>query len=66
VGGTLVSTQTGKLSTIADTQSTGNLGVGYLNTHWQGQIAEVIVYTVALTDSQRQQVEQYLKTKYGL
>jgi len=22
---------------------TGNLGVGYLNTHWQGQIAEVIV-----------------------
>jgi hypothetical protein len=66
VGGALVATQTGKLATIANTQSTGNLGVGYLNTHWNGKIAEVIVYTVALTDAQRQQVEQYLKTKYGL
>ena len=64
--GTLVSTQTGKLTAIANTQSTGNLGVGYLNTHWNGQIAEVIVYTVALTDAQRQQVEQYLETRYGL
>ncbi len=66
VGGTLVSTQTGKLAAIANTQPTGNLGVGFLDTRWNGQIAEVIVYTVALTDAQRQQVEQYLKTRYGL
>jgi hypothetical protein len=66
VGGVLASSQTGKLAAIADTQSQGNLGVGYLNTHWNGKIAEVIVYTVALTDAQREQVEQYLETKYGL
>ena len=64
VGGTLVATQTGVLGTIANTQSTGNLGVGYLSTPWNGQIAEVIVYTVALTDAQRQQVEQYLTSRY--
>ena len=66
VGGTLVSTATGRLAAIADTQPTGNLGVGYLNTHYNGQIAEVIVYTVALSDAQRQQVEAYLNGKYAL
>jgi hypothetical protein len=66
VGGTLAATASGKLAAIANTQSTGNLGVGYLNTHWNGKIAEVIVYTTALSDTQRQQVEQYLKAKYGL
>ncbi len=66
VRGALVATQTGKLAAVAYTQSTGNLGVGYLNTHWNGKIAEVLVYTVALSDTQRRQVEQYLKSKYGL
>ncbi len=32
---------------------------------WQGDIAEVIVYNSSLSDSDRQQVENYLNTKYA-
>ncbi len=66
VGGQLVLSQTGKLAAIAKTQNTGNLALGYSGTHFPGSIAEVLVYKRALTNTERQQVEQYLKTKYGL
>jgi hypothetical protein len=56
---------TGKLPAIAVTSSTGNLGRGYNdNTYFGGRIAEVLVYDRALSDAERQQVDQYLNTKY--
>ncbi len=33
---------------------------------WQGDIAEIILYSRALPDAERQQVEEYLTAKYGV
>jgi hypothetical protein len=66
VNGTLVLAQSGKLAAISGTQSTGELGAGYNNTYFAGDIAEVLVYNRALSDPERQQVEQYLLAKYGV
>jgi hypothetical protein len=43
----------------------GNLGRGFNDdTYFPGMIAEVLVYTRTLPDSERQQVEEYLNGKY--
>lgn len=66
VDGNNVLTQTGKLASIANVKSTGNLGRGYNdNTYFGGDVAEVLVYNRALTDSERQAVEAYLRGKYA-
>ena len=39
---------------------------GTLTTGWTGYIGELIAYNTALTATQRQQVEYYLSTKWGL
>jgi len=65
VNGALVVSQSGKLTTIANTQSLGNIGRGYNNnTFFPGLIAEVIVYNRALSDAERQAAEGYLTSKY--
>ena len=65
VNGTLVVSQPGKLTTIANTQNLGNIGRGYNNnTFFPGLITEVIVYNRALSDAERQAVEGYLTSKY--
>jgi hypothetical protein len=66
VNGTSVGTYTGKLSTIANTSSTGWLGRGGNNTYFNGDVAEVLIYNRALTDPERQSVQAYLSGKYGL
>jgi hypothetical protein len=67
VNGTLAVSQGGKLGTIAGCRDTGNLGRGYNdNTFYAGDIAEVLVYTRALTGAERVAVEQYLDSKYRL
>jgi hypothetical protein len=43
----------------------GNTGTVY-SEHWQGDLAEMIVYARTLTDAERMQVEDYLAKKYGL
>lgn len=43
----------------------GNTGTSY-SEHWQGDLAEMIVYARTLTDAERMQVEEYLAGKYGL
>lgn len=43
----------------------GNTGTVY-SEHWQGDLAEMIVYARTLTDAERVQVEDYLAGKYGL
>jgi hypothetical protein len=63
--GQLALTASGKLSTIAGIRDTGNIGRGYNdNTYFGGRIAEILVYDRALTDSERQTLEQYLRVKY--
>ncbi|MBN1207271.1 MAG: right-handed parallel beta-helix repeat-containing protein [Myxococcaceae bacterium] len=65
VNGTLVQRESGKLTMIAGCRDVGNLGRGYNdNTYFPGKIAEVLVYNRALNDSERAQVEAYLKNKY--
>ena len=50
---------------IAGCRDFGNLGRGYNdNTYFPGDFLEVLVYTRALTDAERQDVEQYLHAKY--
>jgi hypothetical protein len=34
--------------------------------HWQGDIAEMIIYARTLDDAERMKVEDYLADKYGL
>jgi hypothetical protein len=36
------------------------------NQHWDGDIAEVIIYTRTLSEAERQGVEKYLKDKYAI
>ncbi len=43
-----------------------NTGSGYGANNYKGDIAEILVYNTALTDSQRVAVESYLSNKYGL
>jgi len=43
----------------------GNTGTVY-SEHWQGDLAEMIVYARTLSDAERMQVEDYLAGKYGL
>jgi hypothetical protein len=66
VNGSMVLSQGGKLSSIAGCQDIGNLGRGYNNTFFPGDIAEVLVYARALTDAERSAVEQHLSSKYAL
>src|SRR5207247_10898481 len=65
VNGTLVVSQPGKLTTIANTQNLGNIGRGYNNnTFFPRLITEAIVYTRDLSNAERQAVEGYLTSKY--
>ena len=44
-----------------------NIGKGYVDWHYlTGDIAEIIIYSAALTDTQRKSVELYLAYKYGI
>jgi hypothetical protein len=64
---TLVLSQGGHLPFIVGCRDTGNLGRGYNDdTYYAGRIAEVLVYTRALSEIERQAVEQYLSDKYAL
>ena len=64
VNGTLVVSEGSKLSTIAGCTDTGYVGRGHNNTYFPGLVSEVLVYSRALTDSERQALEQYLDTRY--
>ncbi|MEK7675014.1 MAG: Ig-like domain-containing protein [Verrucomicrobiota bacterium] len=65
VNGELLWTDAFKSFPIAGCRDFGNLGRGYNdNTYFPGDFLEVLVYTRALTDAERQDVEQYLHAKY--
>jgi hypothetical protein len=48
---------------VGNTGDIGSLGRGHQG-YWSGKIAEVLVYTRTLSDAERQQVEEYLNSKY--
>ncbi len=68
VEGELVWTQTNKLTTIKNCATNGFIGRwshGGDNSGWYaGNVAEIIVYTRALDNTDRSKVETYLKAKY--
>ena len=61
VNGTLVGTATGP---AGDPLRMGLVGEGLYNEQSQADVSEVLVYRGALTDSQRQAVERYLRAKW--
>lgn len=65
VSGTSVLAEAGKSTTLANVNSTGNIGRGYNdNTYFPGTIAEILVYSTGLSDSDMDKVEAYLTAKY--
>jgi hypothetical protein len=63
VDGKSVLTLTGKFGTVRNTSAAGNVGRGTTG-YFAGQIAEILVYTRALTDAERTSLDAYLKAKY--
>jgi hypothetical protein len=66
VNGKLLNTQTGRYTTLAGMTGEGFIGEGYQGTFFTGDISEILVYNRALSDQEREQVDYYLKAKYGL
>jgi hypothetical protein len=64
INGSLVMSEGGKFPSILGTQAVGILGAGDHGTYFTGDIAEVLIYNRALTDGERQSVEQYLTAQY--
>jgi hypothetical protein len=66
VNGVLVLQQDSKYSAISGTVPTATIGAGLNNTFFKGKIGEILIYDRALSQSEREIVERYLKTKYGV
>ena len=65
VDGEMVLENTKAQGTIANNRDEGNIGRGYNDdTYFPGMISEVLVYTKALSEAERQEVEAYLNGKY--
>jgi hypothetical protein len=67
VDGRPVLSEGGKRPTIQGTKDVAFLGSssGPSPTYFPGEIAEILVYARALSESERREVEQYLMTKYA-
>jgi hypothetical protein len=71
VNGGNLATHSGAGSVDYGDSSTKDLAIGvgsatWLHQHFNGQIAEILMYNRALTDAERNQAEVYLANKYGL
>ncbi len=62
--GSLYGTQSYTGAIVAGVQ--GTMGLNSNSESFNGSIAEVVIFLAQLTDTQRQQVEGYLATKWGL
>jgi hypothetical protein len=65
-GGTVYTNASSGTFSISAYMIGANLGYSSDNQPWNGYIGEVIVYNIALSAPQRQQVEGYLAQKWGL
>jgi hypothetical protein len=67
VNGQSVLSQSGKLPTIAGCQDIGNIGRGHDDdTFFAGKIAELLVFTRAISAQELATVQKYLTEKFGL
>jgi Concanavalin A-like lectin/glucanases superfamily len=66
VNGLLALRQKGKDPTIAGTLHTAVLGAGLLGSYFTGNIGEILIYDRALSSDEREVVEHYLISKYGI
>jgi hypothetical protein len=64
VNGVSVATNSAGTAAIWAEDGGVNVGAWAAGSYWAGDIAEIIIYTRALSDSERQAVEQYLQAKY--
>ena len=64
VDGARVVSEEGKRKVLAGNLAAGKLGRGEYDTYFPGDIAEVIVYSRALSVAERSGVERYLGRKY--
>src|SRR5262249_28361938 len=57
--------QSGKVSAIAGTRDTATIGRGFnTGTYFPGDIAEILVYSRALSSTERSSVDRYLNGRY--
>jgi Concanavalin A-like lectin/glucanases superfamily len=66
VNGKLLDTKTGREVVLAGMTGEGFIGAGYQGTFFTGDISEILVYNRALNQQERENVDYYLMTKYGL
>jgi len=71
VQGTLAAAGKDKTYPIAHTADTATIGAGNESRmpppkYFAGDIAEIIVFTRALNDAERDAIERYLRGKYGI
>jgi hypothetical protein len=66
VNGLLVLQQGGKDLAISGTAPTATIGAGLNSAFFTGNIGEILIYDRALSASEREVVEHYLITKYGV
>jgi hypothetical protein len=66
INGQALASYSGKASAIAGTKNEAYLGQGSDNSFFPGEASELIIYSRALTNAERQKVEQYLMSKYHL
>jgi concanavalin A-like lectin/glucanase superfamily protein len=66
VNGLLVLQQGGKYPAISGSSPTAMIGAGPNNNRFTGNIGEILIYDRALSASERQLVEHYLRIKYGV
>lgn len=62
----IVSATLGSLATNGGTAQKIEISTYFMSRYWDGDIAEIIIYNVALSTSERQSVEHYLANKYGI
>lgn len=66
VNGLLVLQQSGKLLSIAGASAGATIGAGLNNTSFTGNIGEILIYDRVLNTQERELVEHYLLSKYGV
>jgi hypothetical protein len=66
VNGLLVLQQGGKLLSVAGSSPIATIGAGLNNTSFTGNIGEILIYDRALNTQERELVEHYLLSKYGI
>lgn len=66
VNGLQVWTATGRAPALQGTSPAAAVGGDFNGSYFNGKLAEVMVYERALSEAERQRVEQYLKLKYRI